>query len=79
MQQNSAGIVSEKIRKFKKKVELSKNMTKIDTGFVENFVEKVDCPPDGHCLLHAVISSLDKYLLYRIRNEILNNVGKYVD
>ena len=88
MQQNSAGIVSEKIRKFKKRVELSKNMTKIDTEFVENFVEKVDCPPDGHCLLHAVISSLEhqsrkfmyyKYLLYRIRNEILNNVGKYVD
>ena len=68
-----------------------KNITKIsevETEFVDCMFEKTDSPMDGHCLLHSVIASLEfqkkkflyyKYLLYKIRNEVNNNVGKYVD
>ena len=87
-QSNNTETVIKKVRTLNERIEISKNVTNVETKFVDEVFEKVSSPPDGHCLLHSVISSLEhqnkrflyyKYLLYRIRDEVVNNECKYVD
>ena len=67
---------------------LMKNVSELDSDLVVNMFQVSECQRDGHCLVHAVIKSLElqksqflyyDYLLYKIHNEVNFNTSKYID